>query len=324
MKKIIRAVVFLCALVALMRPAAADEPAADAHKGDAPADAPDKEDRRPHGPIKMSLGVHLTGLHKLDLALGTFQAEFILSVRCDKEPCKGNIGVSNGKVTGKDKLHDDKLHKIYKMKADLAGDVDLSEYPFDAHILPIVFEDDDDPEQSILEVDKSHSKIEDEIKLAGWHIDGWESAIDTDEIGDGKKLTQLVYGVEVSRPRLAAIFKSILPALMMVLVAGMSLFLRSKSAPARLAASTGALLTIVAFHISSTSSLPPLGYLTRMDKFMTANYLIYLVNILFCVLMLRAEDAKDEARGARLYALAWKVVPVLTVLAYGLVFSRGV
>jgi hypothetical protein len=102
----------------------------------------------------MKVGVAVTGMEKLDIAVGTFNAEVTVSVHCDREPCKPDFDVYNGKLTGKpEKLHDEPLFKKYKLKAELSGLIDLSEYPFDKHKLPIVLYDKADAEQVRYEID---------------------------------------------------------------------------------------------------------------------------------------------------------------------------
>jgi hypothetical protein len=325
MKRFLLLLTLVLGVLAAAAPAFADETAhaEDKPKAEKGPDKPGAEAAHVrHAPVKMKLGVHVIGLSKLELGPGSYNAEFILTVTCDREPCKGDIDTSNGKITGKELLHDEPLKKIFKMKAELAGNIDLGEFPFDAHVLPISLEDKEDPENTTVELDKEHTSIDDDIKLAGWTLTKWEAHVEKEEIGDGKHISQLVYGVDIERPRAAGLLKSIVPVLFMVMVAGLTLLLKPKSAVARMTAATGALLTIVAFHISSTSSLPPLGYLTRMDKFMVANYFIYLVNIAFAVAIVRADDDKNEELAKKLYQQAWIAVPVVTVLAWGAVFSR--
>src|SRR5678816_2277513 len=94
----------------------------------------------------------------------------------------------------------------------------------------------------------------------------------------------------IRRPRISAIFKSFVPVIFMVFVAAFTLLLKPKSAAGRLATATGGLMSVVMFHLGATSSLPPMGYLTRLDKFLIATYFIYLVNIAFSIAMVRLEE----------------------------------
>jgi len=76
------------------------------------------------------------------------------------------------------------------------------------------------------------------------------------------------------------------------------------------------------FHLSSTSSLPPMGYLTLLDKFMLATYLVYLVNIAFSVAMVRFEEKKKEAWSEVMYLAAAGAVPGIALVAWVAVFMR--
>ncbi|HEY8073182.1 MAG TPA: hypothetical protein VIF62_03715, partial [Labilithrix sp.] len=108
----------------------------------------------------------------------------------------------------------------------------------------------------------------------------------------------------------------------MVFVAGFTLLLKPKSASGRLTAATGALMTVVMFHLSATSSLPPLGYLTRLDKFMIATYIVYLINILFAVTIVRLDEKKNEKLSELAYLVAGGVVPGVALLAWVTVFMK--
>jgi hypothetical protein len=57
---------------------------------------------------------------------------------------------------------------------------------------------------------------------------------------------------------------------------------------------TAGLLASVMFHISSTSSLPTVSYLTRVDKYMLAIYSTLLVHIVLAVYSLTLEEEVGE------------------------------
>lgn len=81
-------------------------------------------------------------------------------------------------------------------------------------------------------------------------------------------------------------------------------------------------MTVVMFHLSATSSLPPLGYLTRMDKFMISTYFVYLVNTAFAVAMVRLDEKKQERAAELAYFVAGGVVPGLALLTWITVFLK--
>ena len=307
-------------------PAAADAHAEQADpKAEAKGDADEGhggDTHAPHHPQKLKVGIEIAALSKLELGPGTFNAEFYVTIDCEREPCKPDLDVANGRITGKEKLVEEKLHKELKLKAELNGYVDLSEYPFDKHVLSIELVDKADPLEVILELEPKETKVASDVKLAGWAVDRWAAAVEKHPVAPGVDVHTLVFGVEVSRPRVAAIFKTFVPAFFMIFVMGFTLLLKPKSAAGRLTAATGALMTVVMFHLSSTSSLPPLGYLTRLDKFMIGTYLVYLVNILASVAIVRFDEAKKDKLAHLTYLAAGGVVPGFGLCIWLAVFLR--
>jgi hypothetical protein len=270
----------------------------------------------------MHVGIQLEKLNKFEVGPGTFSAEFFLSFRCDHEPCRPDFEITNGKVVGKpDKVVDEKLLKEFRIKAELEGLVDLAEFPFDKHVLYIGLTDKNEGVNYL--VDENRSSIEDSVKLAGWTI-APHFAVHTEKqkLEDGRELTEAQLGIALSRPRAAAFFKSLVPVFFMVFVAGFTLILKPKSAAGRLGTATGGLMSVVMFHLSATSSLPPMGYLTLMDKFMIATYLVYVVNIAFSVAMVRFEEKKTEKWSELMYLAAAGAVPGVALIAWVAVFMR--
>lgn len=311
-------------------PAASTAAHDDAHPAPAASAAPapaadEPEDKLPpkHDPVTMKVGVLATELNKFDLATGSYNAEFIVTVRCDHEPCKPDLDVANGKISGKpEKLHDEPLFKVFKVKAELAAVVDLGEYPFDNHALPIVLEDKGDPAQIKYTIDAEHTGVRPDIKLPGWDVTQFAATAAEEDDGAGEKISQVHYAIEAKRPALMAFFKSIVPIMIMLFVAAFTLLLKPKSAAGRLSAATGGLMSIVMFQVGQVGSLPPLGYLTRLDKFMIATYLIYLLNIGLTVAMVRFEEKKNERGSELMYLVAAGAVPGLALLVWTTVFSR--
>ena len=319
MQGFIRFFSVLFAVLALATPSLAD---------DSPAPAADAEVATQVGaaaPVATTMHVAMTleKLTKFEVGPGTFNAEFYLSIRCDAEPCKPDFEITNGKISGKEKLKDDKLEKEWRIKAELDGHVDLSEFPFDTHVLYIGLVDKSDPFHVTYLVDQEHSAIDSDVKLAGWKIEPkFAVHVETHKLGEGQEISEAMMGVGISRPRVSAFFKSFVPVFFMIFVAGFTLLLKPKSAVGRLGAATGGLLSVVMFHLSATSSLPPMGYLTLLDKFMISTYFIYLVNIALSVAMVRFEEKKKEKLSELAYLVAAGAVPGLSLIVWVAVFMR--
>jgi hypothetical protein len=285
----------------------------------APGTADDEENA---GPVKVKMGVLLESLSGFDAAKGTFSAEFVVFIQCEKEPCKPHIEAVNAKgpLSKPEKLLDEKLHKVWKYKAEFNALVDFEQFPFDEHVLPIVLEDSSDPDEVTWELDKTTTDFDHEkCKVPGFKATHWVASVEKDDVGGGQKVSQLHYGVVIERAKFSSFMSNLLPAIVMALfVFGATLFMKPKAAQARLAGISGSLLALVMFH---KSAIPAGATITLLDKFMLATYLLYVFNILFTVLMLRAEDQKKERKGELAYLIAWGVVPGLALVFWTIVFS---
>jgi len=317
-------------------PASFASPTASAAASAAPTAAPAAPDAAPkvsaedaaeaeakdHTPVRYEMSLNIQKVSKLELGPGTFDADFLLSYRCDKAPCKPSIALENGEIKGKpEKLVDEPLRKVFRVKAELAADIDLSDFPFDHHILTIDVVDHDATDVTFVVDDEEKGDASD-VKIPGWEVVGDHTEVEAEDIGSGLKVSHYQYGVEVKRPTIAAIAKNLMPAMVMVLVLLVSLFMKPKMAPARLAAGTGSFVAVIMFHNTAANQLPPLGFLTLLDKFMFSLYLLWLVHISFSIGILRADEKKDEALSDKLYRLAWKVLPAVAAVAWGIVFSK--
>ncbi len=325
--------VLLAAPPALAKPKADAHPAGDTHAAAAhgtnekAASDDAKPDAEPEAhanasPTTMKVALSLTKLNKFEMGPGSYTAEIYVTVKCDHDPCKPDFDVTNGKITGKETVVDEKLLKEFKVKADLEAFVDLSEFPFDRHVLYLGLID-KNPHLNHYEFDASANGMDDGVKLAGWEINPkFETNVEKIKLGDGIEISELQFGIEITRPRIASFFKSLIPVFFMVFVAGFTLLLKPKSASGRLSAATAGLMSVVMFHMSATSTLPPLGYLTRLDKFMIATYVIYMANIAFSVAMVRFEEKKNEKMSELMYLVAGGAVPGIALLAWLTVFLK--
>lgn len=309
-RRLIALVCTLLTLLVMPSAAGADEPPPPDNKGAPAAQAPT---------VAVKVGIDVAGVSKLDLGSGSFAAEFYLSLRCaGAGECKPGFDIANGKATSKELIVDEPQHKVYRIKADLAGEIDLSEFPFDHHELPIVItEDPKAPTNIKLEIDKEHTSIEKDVKIPGWQLADVETEVSTRKVeGIADGISEATFNMIVRRPVVAATFKNLLPVVFIILVSWSALFLAAKAIANRLALITGGLVSSVMFHVSSTSSLPPIGYLTRADKFLIATYAGLLINVVLAVMIAAYDDAKNEAAVKRLHRIAFGLVPASCLLLW--------
>jgi uncharacterized membrane protein len=81
--------------------------------------------------------------------------------------------------------------------------------------------------------------------------------------------------------------------------------------PPRIGLAASTLLAAVAAHLSAASQLPPIGYLTLMDKVMIVAYALFLNNLISMVLQMRLVDRKKEEEAAKVNARMRRLMPLI-------------
>ena len=269
------------------------------------------------GPVPVRVGLYLINLGKLDTATGSFTADFYLDLASDTPAAPGNFEFSNGRATSIDKSVDEPTDKFYRIQASLANNLNLSRYPFDSHKLTIEIEDKDQTVNTqIYQVSAADSGIDPAVRVAGWELDGWDAKVD-EHLYDiyGTKFSRYVFNINIHRSTTAAILKTILPALTIVIVGLLGLFLAPDKIIPRLTLSTGALTSAVLFHINLTAALPPLGYLTLIDRFMLLNYLALTLAIISTLIAIYYSDKKQLVQADWVHRFALVAVPLVWIAA---------
>ena len=97
-------------------------------------------------PEKVRIAVYLMNLGKLDTSAGTYQMDFYVIARCETACQAIDFEIMNGKVTV-EKQDDTPTFRVYRVRGELATNLDLRPYPFDHHTLEIAIEEVGDPER---------------------------------------------------------------------------------------------------------------------------------------------------------------------------------
>uniref|UniRef100_H2XZS2 Uncharacterized protein n=1 Tax=Ciona intestinalis TaxID=7719 RepID=H2XZS2_CIOIN len=103
---------------------------------------------------------------------------------------------------------------------------------------------------------------------------------------DGKRMrSQLKVSFELKRYLLSVFFQSYFPALIMVVLAGLGMWIDPRSVPARVALGVTSVLTISTIITGLKASLPKVSYLTAMDIYLWVCFLFVFSTVLeFCCL----------------------------------------
>ena len=296
------------------------------------ADEPVKKSADRTGEVK-EIGLRITNVAKIDVLKETWEFEALLTIAGTSHIRKCALGpiqelFPDGIVKKVDETGEwedgGKQYRQCKVTVDHESTINVARYPFDEHQLEVTVGDEGDAAEGVewkVLADPDATGISDKVKLTGWEFGGLSSSQQLyDHLHSKKKLTRVVFELHASRPRASSFIKGFLGVLFQLLIALVALVLSVKAAPNRIALATGALIAVATAH-NQISSQVGVSYLTTADKFFFVSYFLLLANILFTAFMLRADEAKNEARAKMLYSTAWLVLPALTVVLSALVLS---
>jgi hypothetical protein len=273
-------------------------------------------------PAKVKVGVYVLSIGKFEVSTGSYTVDFYLSMKCENECDPSNFEFTNGRAVSVDKIIDLTNEKFYRIQAALAENIDLKQYPFDDHYLTISLEDKKNTIDDLVYVfDEQASGVDPSVVLVGWDLTGNIGEVTTHYYPPyDETYSRFVYKVHIKRIFLAAVMKTFLPILFIVIVGLLALLIHeSDKLWTRIGVNTSSLIASVMFHLNVTSSIPPVGYLTFADKFMIATYIILILSLLSTIIMMRHAKQKDEKMLEKIYHVSLYAIPVFALILYGLV-----
>ena len=274
-------------------------------------------------PEEVKVGIYVLNVGKFDLSSGSYTVDFYLSMECDN-PCNPEgFEFMNGRASTIDKIIDEPSQKFYRIQAGLSENIDLKDYPFDRHYLPISIEDKRKTiEEQVYVLDEKNTGIDPSVTLVGWELEGWNGEVENHYYKTyGETFSRLNFKIGIKRIYLTSILKTFLPIAFIVLVGLLALLIAERDKLwTRIGINTSSLIASVMFHLNITSSIPPVGYLTFADKFMIFTYIILTLNLLSTIQMMIHAKKGDENLERRIYKLSLIGIPALAIIGYAIIF----
>lgn len=271
---------------------------------------------------EVQVGIYLLNLGKFDIATGSFTADFYLSFKCENACPPLEFEFMNGRAASSEKIIDLPNEKFYRIQANLVSPIDLKKFPFDEQKLEILIEDKKLTIENLVYVPNlEESGIDDSIIFIGWQIDEWKTYAreHSYEIYD-ETYSQYVFELPISRILVNAIFKTFLPIVFIILVMLSSYVLDPDKITTRLGMVGSALVASVMFHVSLANQIPPVGYLTFIDKFMVLTYFVILLSFVFNVYLLQLHEQKQDKLVQKLHKATEFTMFIFIPLFYVLLF----
>lgn len=219
----------------------------------------------------------------------------------------------------------DGLRRVaYRFLGTFSTRLDLRDFPLDSQRL--VFELAvlrTLPEEVRLVGLPERSGRQDQLGIVGWQVGDLGLAVGEAALGQtGIRLPSVEISVPVQRDRGYFLWKIIFPLTLIVLMASTVFWFPPSLIPSQVAIATASVLTLIAFYLTVSNSLPRISYLTRLDVFVIGSTALVFVTFgqaLYTGSLAHRDQVAKAQRIDRLSRLAFfPVFALLFLLAFAL------
>ena len=288
-------------------------------------------------PTRVSAGVFLLDLYKIDDVAQTFSADLILSLRWR------DSRLARGMDPGADALRNYPLAQVWnpspillnardasplepemvRVRADgecrysqrfegaFSFKSDLADFPFDRQTLTVQVVIPPRAGDVELAPDEALSGLWGDVSIPNWRL------LDSSDRIYEKRLPQVrdeariyEHAQQVARHHVYYVWKLIVPLIIVVLMSW-SVFWISPKAVVQLGLGATSVLTLIAYRFATATLLPPIGYLTRLDLFLTASSVLVLLALVEAILTVGLADKGRVEAALRIDRVCRVAAPVL-------------
>jgi hypothetical protein len=267
-------------------------------------------------PVRIKVGLLLNSVDDYNIKTGTFSADFFLSLTSDKPMPKLELQFPTGKVEQTEIIADKPTFKLQRLSGVFKSPPDLRKFPFDSQELKIIIEDDRRGiDQVRLSADANHTQLARGFRALGWQVGFLEARALSQAYPDRFEGDDLYYGryiftLGLDRYATSAAFTVYVPALVIVLIALLGMWVPPNEMEVRSNSGAPMLAGAVLFHFGLMQELPATSYLTRADKLMLGVYLSLSLGMISTWWMFVVKEEHVE----KVFRIARVVVPVLTAI----------
>ncbi len=243
---------------------------------------------------RVRVGFYLNRVWGVDIGKGEFSADLYMWFRWRAATVEtlsyefmNGLNVTTVEFTDdSNQFVDGWNYRGYRVQGTFLADFKLQEYPFDEQVIAIQIEDAANSRTvQVFEIDRETGMAPEWI-LTDWRIAGATARHDTHlfetSFGDPQEPGSSEYSrvsLELSLGRVVFpyLLKTVLPLLVITLVAGLSFYVHPREMEVRSGMCVTTLLAAIALHLSGNDGLPRVGYSTVMDQFFVFSYLLILL-----------------------------------------------
>jgi hypothetical protein len=295
----------------------------------------------------VTTGAYVLNVGGFDVASGSFTADFYLwfSWRGDwsgsalsTSGLPERFELMNGQVNKMTLVESDRNvsgagdnYLLYRIQASMSGPVNLQGYPFDRHNLTIEAEDQVYIANQLQYQVDNQSRIDPLVSIQGWDIQPsaakasvsshqYETTFGYPGENSTETYSRFVFSMPIQRPLLSSAIKTFIPIVVILLIAFVSFLVKPEDFGPRLSLNVTTILTAVAYHLTLSSSIPPVGFLTLADRLMLSVYVVLVYALVITVGLAAISDERRLQTVKKLNRISGTAAPIVAAILIGLQF----
>ena len=180
----------------------------------------------------------------------------------------------------------------FRVTGNFEQDLDMSHYPFEKHQITMVMEDTEE-DLSVRQyiADPAGPVTDPEFRIIGWNIGECRVSVATHTYASSfgivdapvRDYSQVVLSLTVSRSRGIMFVKMFVPVVLFMIIAMMGLTFPIDNLNQKVSLTVASLFSSVAYHVNLAKSMPPVGYLTFVDRLMIGQYAVLFLTLVTAI-----------------------------------------
>jgi len=277
-----------------------------------------------NGKEVVDIGVYILSVGNLDTTTSRYTVDFFLNFICETENCDPtgfdliNAGAGPEVEDQTDPSDAGKAY-YYRVRATMRTNLDLRNFPFDKHVLEIEIEDKNKNDNKYVYVaDPSQSGIDSSVYVSGWDLRPTITGEVNSHYYDvyDEAYSRARFYISIGHPWFSSFMKGLFAAIVIVGVGMLSFLMSPNDAKDRIALTSGTLASAIFYHMTLTSSIPPVGYLTYADRFMILQYIFITASlgVSISLFLMQSANESDEKLQQLHRATHW-LIPLLWIVS---------
>ena len=263
----------------------------------------------------LTAGVYIINIGKIDLQTGSYDLDFYfwLSTSDPSIDFTKNKPTFDFMNSMNARIEPSQLTSNYyevRVKGTFLKNMDFRNYPFDTQQVTVEVEGFTTVDKLVFEPDTASSGYDNLVNVPGWKLGDIKQDVIVHKYPD-QSYSRYIFSFNIERSPLSSFLKTIFPVIIITTIAMLAFWMSPTNFAPRIGLAASTLLAAVAAHLNAANALPPIGYLTLMDKVMIVAYALFLNNLVSMVLQMRLIDHKKDERAAKVNAKMRKLMPVI-------------